>query len=352
MSPSVPLSGIPALPCSAADHYEFKLVGEGASNVVFEVVVQPNDESSSSIFQGNLLRVPKAGTKAHTYVELQEYWEAVVKPLFEPEDLVQHRLVHLGGEQLVLRLNAVLAKNEDIRRPDFRGSRVAAAEYGMLVEDMRQRQPNDLTLEFKPKWLAQSPNAPPSATRCRNCAREALKHHTKHTNHRDSPPILCPLDFLTCATSPAAFTRIADHLCSLNPLIPSPKTTHPAQYSRLLYWLQTNTVLPRLRAAQLDNDGQGPLQADAHDPKFQLAMTLRDCTCFIRVPYDPALPVEAKLADLDKKNWAAKLGYWQAMERRLIEGGYYEGREAVKVRTDCQLERGIVNESTDQREGS
>jgi inositol-pentakisphosphate 2-kinase len=123
-------------------------------------------------------------------------------------------------------------------------------------------------------------------------------------------------------------------------MIPSPETTHPAQYSRLIDWLQSNSVLPRLRTAQLDNDRNGPLQADAHDPKFQLAMTLRDCTCFVRIPADPALPVEAKLADLDKKNWAAKLGYWQAMERRLIEGGYYEGREVPRVRTDCQLERG------------
>jgi inositol-pentakisphosphate 2-kinase len=82
--------------------------------------------------------VPKAGTKAHSYVELQEYWEAVVTPLFEPEDLVQHRLVNLGGEELVSRMNAVLAQNEGIRRADFRGSRVAQAQYGMLVEDMRQ----------------------------------------------------------------------------------------------------------------------------------------------------------------------------------------------------------------------
>ncbi|KAK4106447.1 inositol pentakisphosphate 2-kinase-like protein [Parathielavia hyrcaniae] len=342
MTPSVLLSGTPTSPQSAAGRNEFNFVGEGASNAVFDVVASSNDGSSDSILQGtgNLLRVPKAGTKAHTYVELQEYWEAVVRPLFEPRDLVQHRLVRLGGEEVISRLNSVLAQNEDIRRVDFKGSRVAAVEYGMLVEDMRQRDSDDLTLEFKPKWLVQSPNAPPSATRCRNCAREALKHHTKHTNHpSDSPPILCPLDFLTCANSPATLTQIANHLCSLNPLIPSPQTTHPAQYRRLIDWLRTNTVLARLRAAQLANDRQGPLRADAHDPEFQLAMTLRDCTCFVRVPADAALPVEAKLADLDKKNWAVKLGYWQAMERRLIEGGYYEGREVARVGTDCQLEK-------------
>lgn len=62
-----------------------------------------------------------------------------MRPLFEPEDLVQHQLVKLGGEGVVSRLNAVLVQEEDTRRADFKGSRVAVAEYGMLIEDMRQR---------------------------------------------------------------------------------------------------------------------------------------------------------------------------------------------------------------------
>lgn len=209
--------------------------------------------------------------------------------------------------------------------------------------------PDDLTLEFKPKWLAQSPSAPPSATRCRNCAREAFKHHTKPTSRR-ARTILCPLDFLTCGSSPPALTNILTHLSSHDPSLSSRTARPPAQHNRFIDWLQTNTVLPRLRAAQLANDVRGPLGADAHDPQFQLAMTLRDCTCFVRVPADPSRPVEAKLADLDKKNWAAKLGYWQATERRLIEGGYYEGRELPRQETDCQLERreGISRASVDR----
>ena len=84
-------------------------------------------------------------------------------------------------------------------------------------------------------------------------------------------------------------------------------------------------------------------------------MTLRDCTCFVRIPADASAPVEAKLADLDKKNWAAKLGYWQATERRLIEGGYYAGWEGPPpegVRTDCQLERGGSESNVTDQEGS
>ncbi|KAL2260394.1 hypothetical protein VTK26DRAFT_5600 [Humicola hyalothermophila] len=350
MPPRALAPEIPALLPPLAQIYDFRFVGEGASNVVFEVVAGVGG-MESNIFVGNLLRVPKAGTRAHSYIELQEYWETVIKPLFEPEDLVHHQLVRLGGEAIVSRLNDVLEKEDATRRPDFRGSRVAVAEYGMLVEDMRQKDPDDLTFEFKPKWLAQSPNAPPSATRCRNCAREASKYHTNPNKPRPAGRILCPLDFLHCPTNPPVLSHVLAHLSSLS-TAPSPQPPPAHQLARLRRWLRTNTVLPRLRAAQLANDQRGPLEADAHDARFQLAMTLRDCTCFVRVPADPSAPVEAKLGDLDKKNWAVKLAYWQATERRLIEGGYYEGKERASasasnseeeegggVRTDCQLER-------------
>ena len=57
----------------------------------------------------------------------------------------------------------------------------------------------------------------------------------------------------------------------------------------------------------------------------------------MRIPADPSRPVEAKLADLDKKNAAAKMASWQGMERRLIEGGFYEEKEALTIQMDCQL---------------
>jgi inositol-pentakisphosphate 2-kinase len=68
-------------------------------------------------------------------------------------------------------------------------------------------------------------------------------------------------------------------------------------------------------------------------------MTLRDCSCFVRIPADPETPVEARFADLDKKNWEVKVEYWRATERDLIEGGYYEGREGVEQKTNCLVER-------------
>ncbi|KXX79525.1 Inositol-pentakisphosphate 2-kinase [Madurella mycetomatis] len=337
---AVSLPRISELSLSGAKKYEFKFIGEGAANAVFE------DGSSAC---------PKQAPRHTGDVELQEYWETVVRPLFRPEDLAQQILIKLGDASVISRLNNALRKEEGNRRPDFRGSRIALAEYGMLVEDMRPSMlqpphidsasfthippppghPDDFTLEFKPKWLAQSPNAPASATRCRTCARKAHQRHTKQ-GKADNRAILCPLRFLASAASRSSLSAILDHLSVPNPPLTTRAPT-PEQRARLAHWLQTNTLLPRIREIQLANDRGGPLTANAHDPQFELAMTLRDCACFVRIPADPSAPVEAKLADMDRKNWAAKLGYWQAIERCLIEDGYYEERENPRQETDCQL---------------
>ncbi len=75
-------------------------------------------------------------------------------------------------------------------------------------------------------------------------------------------------------------------------------------------------------------------------------MTLRDCSCFVRIPAAEDEPVEARLADLDKKNWAAKLEYWREIERVLLEGGYYMGMEQPRQETDCLLERMVKASNT------
>ncbi|KAJ4402624.1 Inositol-pentakisphosphate 2-kinase, partial [Neurospora sp. IMI 360204] len=127
---------------------QFKFIGEGAANIVFEVIFPEEDITTTqddgdskivSILQGKLLRVPKANTKAFTHPEILQYWESSISPLFDnpQEDLVQQYLIRLDNS-IVSQLNDVLAKEDLQRRYDFRGTKVAEAEYGMLVEDMRK----------------------------------------------------------------------------------------------------------------------------------------------------------------------------------------------------------------------
>jgi len=299
---------------------------------------------------GYLLRVPKAGTSAFSYEELQEYWEKTVAPLFEDGRLlVKQSLISLKGSGIVPKLNATLAEVGATRRQDFQGSRVADVECGMLVQDMRGRDAHDLVLEFKPKWLSQSPAAPPDATRCRNCAREAYRANKdgKTLGSTGRAP-LCPLklvhlretacdheqaghkgqenpDCEICATAAALLLR-SRH---------SADQSHIAPYkARLAHWIRRNELLPLLRRLQVACDAG--LESDR-----ELNMTMRDCTCFVRMSSKPGTPVDARLGDLDRKNGAAKRAYWEEMERKLAEGGYYEGKEVPRQRTTCWLERGL-----------
>lgn len=328
------------LPVNTDVPNEIQFIGEGAANVVVELRLTdgtnafPGHYTSTSYNSHtcpdkpaeNLLRVPKAGTTAYPYTQLQSYWETSIKPLFNPDDLVQQFLLPLADNTApTQKLNTLLSTIETSRRHDFRGSRVAETECAMLVEDMRALNPDDVILEFKPKWLAQSPSAPATSTRCRNCAREAYRAHKKGKAGRLSK--LCPLKLL--GDMDGDFLGEA-----VNSLLPSPSP----QRERLASWLGGDNVLKRLRDLQIRLDRNGPLKADGGDEEFQLAMTLRDCTCFVRIPSDGDRPVEAKLGDMDRKNAEGKMEYWREMEKNLVDGGFYEGTEEGGV-VDCGLGR-------------
>ncbi|KAL1870527.1 hypothetical protein VTK73DRAFT_2601 [Phialemonium thermophilum] len=311
---------IPSLPRGCEAHF----VGEGAANAVFKLSAPNMSASEQALVEGKLLRVPKAGTKAYPYEELQRYWEEALRPLFGPDDLVDQSLICLRGSGIALELNALLAETEPQRRADFRGSRVADVEAGMLVDEMCKLHPGDIVLEFKPKWLVQSPSAPTSSMRCRTCALRAYRAATGRGQHKGASAgsDFCPLDLAECHRDPTALCRVLDALTK------RARGLSRRQVDQLADWLRTNGLLARLRSAQMCDD-------------LALAMTLRDCTCFLRIPSDDTRGlVEARLGDLDKKNAEAKLGYWQAVEQTLIEGGYYEGRENPRQLTCCRLERG------------
>jgi len=69
-----------------------------------------------------------------------------------------------------------------------------------------------------------------------------------------------------------------------------------------------------------------------------MAMTLRDCTLFMKIPRDGEGEIGMRLGDLDLKS-ASKIPYWKSLERQLIDEGWYAGTEKVATSdtTKCML---------------
>jgi inositol-pentakisphosphate 2-kinase len=115
-------------------------------------------------------------------------------------------------------------------------------------------------------------------------------------------------------------------------------TTDPRLRQYLLE--QAQPLLHQLRASQVDLDVHGVLKTTP-DTIFQLckAMTLRDCTFFLRRSGDT---VEARLGDLDLKQ-PERFTRWKTVEMKLIDGGWYTNTEHAdhwKPEKICVLSRG------------
>lgn len=101
--------------------------------------------------------------------------------------------------------------------------------------------------------------------------------------------------------------------------------------SKMRLWLRTTPLLPKLRSLQERLDPIGVLEGDPNDEDFLAAMTLRDCTIYVRMVegQDPR-KWEARIGDLDLKS-PAKSEYWRRIETDLIEEGWYEGKEKERT---------------------
>ncbi len=379
----------------ALNRHDFEYVAEGRANVVFRIrdpaAAGGEDEPAPPPlprvqFGGTLLRVPKVMPDATPcdYETLQRFHEQAVERRVGREHVVPQVLLPGGvSPGLAGRLNAV--------RRRHRGSRadggVIAPGAAMLVQDMGPSPRHPLAVEFKPKWLAQSPLAPPGAARCRSCAREAMRNartmreaelreaergggsgsgsgsgsgrEEKNTIPTPLPPLppppppVCRLGLVH--DDPAVFRATVDQL--------APAGWSDRDRGRLADALRRSGVLERLRDLQVRGDPGPTLLTGPSDPDFGLAMTLRDCSCFVLMPAVAAdddddddddddggggdenddrtapAPAIVKLADVDKKNWREKQAYWQASHRTLVEDGWYEGTEDPPVETHCLLGR-------------
>lgn len=173
-----------------------------------------------------------------------------------------------------------------------------------------------MLIEFKPKWLLQSPSAPKNAIRCRQCAlelRNSLKSPGTKAPCPEKKP--CPITLANpdCPQQVASPFRIAPQLSSLH---------NNARIQAALDKIIHHKALQALRNCQKSLDHAGPLKP-IPNLNFIVAMTLRDCTCFALIPPNDDEEIKLRFGDFDWKDPERKSSHWRGTEKDLIDGGFY-----------------------------
>ncbi|OQO02172.1 hypothetical protein B0A48_11724 [Cryoendolithus antarcticus] len=314
------LPSISVEPSTSGTPLQLIYLSEGGANFVFRIATLTSDGDNP--LRGKLLRVRKDLSHVQPAKAQLEAFDRNFRPLFPAHHVVQQELIALEPG-LAEALNASLTS---ISRPACRLEDVLplAESHGLLITDMTPAEDSEVLLQLKPKWLAQSPNAPLDAKRCRTCAlraqRGAKRSHTA-TDRQET----CPLRLvsegkahrLEVATS---FTKDQD----------------------VIGFLTGNgkEMLTALRGHQQILDPHGVLEVEGEKAIWNVcrAMTLRDCTLFVKLSRGN---VEARLGDLDLK-LPEKMAYWKEVESRLRNEGWYGNAEAEDVwakETVCALSR-------------
>jgi inositol-pentakisphosphate 2-kinase len=313
---------------------DYKYVAEGRANIVFSIQERRGTETVKGRFERTLLRVPKAttGVTPCDYESLQAFQKKVVEESVGRQHLVPQILISISAGVADL-LNAEWAKGKTKSSRHYSNSSVIQAGYAMLVEDM-SASPGYKVLEFKPKWLAQSPIAPADSKRCRTCAREAYRNSQIMAEGGAVSVPVCPLGLMDEDRAVVQHTikRLAPEWSDLD-------------HTRLLDAFEKSGILKKLREIQTTGDSGNAMLENPSSVGFGLAMTLRDCSCYVRMPLDTNNDVEVKLADTDKKNWEEKQMYWRKSHWNLVVGGWYTCTEQVDppVVTECRLSRHHVD---------
>ncbi|KOS21313.1 Inositol-pentakisphosphate 2-kinase [Escovopsis weberi] len=303
-----------------------KFVGEGTANAVFEIAVPP-DCPTRDRFEGKLLRVAKVAslgeTPTYDYTLQQGFYYGFIKSTLG-EYAVDQELVVLHNSGIIDELNALLQDIDHTRKPIFQGSYVGLSNWGLLVEDMRPGDDDShILIEFKPKWLLQSPSAPPKAIRCRQCALDFRKFLLNPIAEKPCPQRKpCPLA-LGNPTAPKVVRSPFRITNSLPGVAMADK-----HFEAALAKIMDHDVIHLLRREQGRLDKKGPLHVGPKDQTISLAMTLRDCTLFALIPVnndhaDDSAPIKVRLCDFDWKDPKVKAARWSSTEKALIEEGFY-----------------------------
>ncbi|KAI1625000.1 inositol-pentakisphosphate 2-kinase [Exophiala viscosa] len=329
---------------------ELHYLAEGAANIIYSVsVTSPAPLQAHSHCYVMRLRKDLPSTKPAVQT-MSDFRERIV-PLFAGHEalLMEQALYELNPEMIeaanrelvemdsvdlsALSINDVNAQsrpNWKIRHHHRRHVYLPPYEeeqYGILMPNLHG--PGiDWLVEFKPKWLVQSPSAPRDARNCRTCALNAMRRRTKLRQGRGDSGF-CPMDLLESGNI------LEGALANIWPM------QEGVQAFAATFKAKVQPVLSHLKALQQAHrsvgleDFQTPAGKD-----FGLAMALRDCSVFLvlrrRDEGGGVDLVDVKLADLDLKTTdGGKVQKWARMEQELLDGGWYYSAED----SNCALSR-------------
>ncbi|EAW10441.1 inositol-pentakisphosphate 2-kinase [Aspergillus clavatus NRRL 1] len=331
--------GLLELPAGAQLVY----LAEGGANIIYRIVTIShslqddstelhNDHGSHSSvppeFKGKLLRLRKESRTGISYHEIVRNFDNTIRPLFSPDELVDQTLVYLPR-------GLIQHCNEKLRAAEMTGKRPTKRHgvylsdmepCGLLVTDMTTFcSPGTVLAEMKPKWLLQSPSAPANSRRCRTCALRDMKNYQARTAGGSGERSFCPLDLVSDKFENVLRATKYVRGCS-----------DQTRLARILY---RNPTLQKLLAHQKGIHDVGLNGPSAQSLEKSLAMTLRDCTMFVKMPRDGKGPVEIRLGDLDLKTGAGgKAQYWHDLESQLITDGWYLGTRSGLHSSECALQ--------------
>ncbi|KAF2646487.1 hypothetical protein P280DRAFT_475368 [Massarina eburnea CBS 473.64] len=340
----------------------FTFLAEGAANAVFQILPYAGRIESSfmfvedgmpvpySLFLNKVLRVSKGVPKTLSFRDVVRGFTEDVLPLFAPvstngtevsykEYLLEDEGVSFDGG-LASHLHTLM-HGEDCAPQDC--ERIPAMEHrGLLLPDMTSAFGTSLTIEIKPKWLAQSPTAPSKSFKCRTCALQARR---ASKGKRQPLSYICPFKLVTGnaeAISDFLRPRILAHfkVNSANPVVNIDVDIEDilARATDYLARGPGHGLLKHMQKLQDESDPGGVCSVPKrlrensyHCRGVRAAMTLRDCSMFIKVPYRKADGcVESKLADLDFKSME-KVPDWVSKEEALWNGGWYTNIDTQSV---------------------
>ena len=283
----------PLLKVDLDSPFELHYIDEGAAYIVYKIVrprtrlsFEDKDYEPSSRkdgqpdprLKGKLLRLRKQIPSSVPVIESHDFFKRKVEPLFPQGMLLEQELCELSPD-LLRRYNKELKRDEKqeyLRRPGRAGTYLAEDEpYGTLITSMLYDNKH-ASCDFKPKWLIQSPSAPKGSRRCRTCAMQA-KHQKVNDYHA-----FCPL---VLASNNGELLK--SHLLGALSKMRGCPISMFDQVSDAIPFFQRSPMLHRLKELQSANDNEGPLSAELSSEKSQLAMTLRDCTMFMKASLIP-----------------------------------------------------------------